>query len=100
MLVQMSEHPSAKRLTVTAPHELSYPEADDFSAHLTELPPEGELVVDLRGVDFMDSSGLRALLVERRRRERAGGTILLRNPTPLVQRLLEVTGVNGVLTVG
>ena len=99
MLVKMSEHLSAKRLTVTAPHELSYPLADDFSAHLTRLPPDGELVIDLRNVGFMDSSGLRALLVERRRREGAGGTILLSNPSPLVVRLLEVTGTDRVLRV-
>jgi anti-sigma B factor antagonist len=99
MLVKMSEQPSAKRLTVTAPNELSYPLADDFSAHLTRLPADGELVVDLRHVDFIDSSGLRALLIERRRRERAGGTIELSNPSPLVVRLLEVTGVDRVLRV-
>jgi anti-sigma B factor antagonist len=99
MLVKMSEQPSAKRLTVTAPHELSYPLADDFSARLTRLPPDGELVIDLRHVDFMDSSGLRALLLERRRRERAGGSIELSNPSPLVIRLLEVTGVDRVLRV-
>jgi anti-anti-sigma factor len=99
MLVRMSEPFSANRLTVTAPHELSYPLADDFSDHLTRLPPDGELVIDLRNVGFMDSSGLRALLVERRRRAHAGGTIMLSNPSPLVTRLLEVTGVDRVLRV-
>jgi anti-anti-sigma factor len=99
MVVHMSETPSAIRLTVTAPNELSYADADDFAAHLTELPPEGELVIDLRSVDFMDSSGLRALLVERRRRGYVGGTVVLRNPKPMVRRLLAVTGVDGVLAV-
>ena len=99
MLVKMSEPLSAKHLTVTAPHELSYPLAEDFSAHLNRLPAEGDLVIDLRNVGFMDSSGLRALLVERRRREEAGGSMVLSNPTPLVIRLLEVTGVDRVLDV-
>lgn len=99
MLVPMSEHPSILRLTVTAPAELSYPEADDFSARLTELPATGDLVIDLRRVDFMDSSGLRALIVEHNRREEAGGTFALRNPSPSVVRLLHVTGVDRVLVV-
>jgi anti-sigma B factor antagonist len=99
MLVEMSDHASANRLTVTAPNELSYPLADDFSARLTRLPADGELIIDLRHVDFMDSSGLRALLIERRRREQAGGSIELSNPPPLVIRLLEVTGVDRVLRV-
>jgi anti-sigma B factor antagonist len=99
MLPKMNEHPSAKRLTVTAPDELSYPLADDFSAHLTGLPADGDLVIDLRYVGFMDSSGLRALLVERSRRERAGGTIALSNPPPQVDRVLSVTGVDQVVPV-
>ena len=99
MLVKMSDTPSVKRLTITAPNELSYPLADNFSAHLTRLPAEGELVIDLRHVDFIDSSGLRALLIERRRREQAGGSVALANPSPLVIRLLEVTGVDRVLRV-
>jgi anti-sigma B factor antagonist len=99
MLVTMTDHTPADHLTITAPHELAYPAADDFSAHLTGLPPDGELTVDLRNVDFMDSSGLRALLIERTRRQRAGGSIVVSNPTPLVQRLFSVTGLDGVLRV-
>jgi anti-sigma B factor antagonist len=99
MLVKMSENASTKRLTVTAPNELSYPLANDFSEDLTVFPPDGELVIDLRHVDFMDASGVRALLIERKRRQSAGGSISLRNPPPLVLRLLEVTGVNRILPI-
>jgi anti-anti-sigma factor len=99
MEVQMSDTKPSPHLTITAPHELAYPVADDFSAHLTHLPPDGELTVDLRNVDFIDSSGLRALLVERTRRQRAGGDIVLRNPKPIVRRLFAVTGLDGVLRV-
>jgi anti-anti-sigma factor len=99
MLVKMSDNKPAAQLTITAPDELAYPVADAFSAHLTGLPPDGELIVDLRNVGFMDSSGLRALLVERTRRQRAGGTIVVSNPPPVVQRLFTVTGLDGVLLV-
>jgi anti-anti-sigma factor len=99
MVVKMSDLPSTNRLTVTAPAELAYPFADQFAERLGRLPAGDDLVVDLRGVDIMDSSGLRALIVERSRREPAGGTVTLANPTPLVARLLRVTGLDKLLTV-
>jgi anti-anti-sigma factor len=99
MVVKMSDLPSTKRLTVTAPAELAFPFADQFTEHLARLPAEGELVVDLGGVDIMDSAGLRTLLLERTRRAPAGGTVTLANPTPLVIRLLRVTGIDRLLDV-
>jgi anti-sigma B factor antagonist len=51
-------------------------------------------VVDLRldQVSFIDSSGLRALLVVRERATAAGVHVVLGSTSNLVDRLLEVTG--------
>jgi anti-sigma B factor antagonist len=51
-----------------------------------------DVVVDLSGVPFMDSSGLGVLAMQRRRLEAAGSTLRLANPTDLVAHLLQVTG--------
>jgi anti-anti-sigma factor len=99
MLIRMSEHPSATPLVILAPEEFAYPDATRFAAHLTELPAEGELVIDLRNVGFMDSCGLRTLLVERSRRQAAGGTIAVSNASPHVTRLFQITGLHDVLHV-
>ena len=49
-------------------------------------------VFDLTDVDFIDSSGLRTLLVAGRRARDDGQLLELRNPTPAVRRILEITG--------
>ena len=93
----MIDHPSVTPLVILAPEELAYPDAGRFAAHLRELPAEGELVIDLRDVEFMDSCGLRTLLVERRRRQAVGGTIAVRNASPHVVRLFQITGLQEAL---
>jgi anti-anti-sigma factor len=55
--------------------------------------PHGRLVVDLTEVSFIDSSGIEALCSARRRVAREGGTVVLRGPSAIVLRALEVTGV-------
>jgi anti-anti-sigma factor len=97
MLLLMIDHPPATPLVILAPEELAYPDAGRFGAHLTELPPEGELVIDLRNLGFLDSCGLRTLLVERRRRQAAGGTIAVSNASAHVRRLLQITGLHDAL---
>jgi anti-sigma B factor antagonist len=52
------------------------------------------LTVDLCAVDFMDSTGLRALLEARRRADEAGGVLFLRvRDGGPVDRLLDLAGV-------
>jgi anti-sigma B factor antagonist len=55
-----------------------------------DLPVE----FDLSGVDFMDSTGVRTLLVLRNRYQ---GRVLLGDLSPPVQRLFEIAGVLGML---
>jgi anti-anti-sigma factor len=50
------------------------------------------VVVDLADLAFVDSSGLGALVVICRRVRDAGGVFSMRNPTPKIVKLLEITG--------
>ncbi len=59
----------------------------------------GDLVLDLSGVEFVDSSGLRVLIELHQNCSQAGGAVVLRTPSPAVRRLLEVSGVADYLTV-
>jgi anti-sigma B factor antagonist len=57
--------------------------------HLDERTP---LVVELRGLDFMDSSGLAALLELRSRARRADWRVRIQGACGRVRELLERTG--------
>jgi anti-anti-sigma factor len=63
------------------------------------VTPGRHLVVDLSGVSFMDSSGIEALCVARRRALREGGSVSLRGPNPVVLRTLEITGVDALFEI-
>ena len=56
-----------------------------------------DLVIDLAGIGFTDSSGLSALLVAHFDCEAAGCQLYLRNVPERLRRLLELAGLNDVL---
>jgi anti-anti-sigma factor len=58
-----------------------------------------ELIVDLAGLEFIDSSGLTALLLARKQARKAGGDLLLAGPQDQVLRVLAATRLAGVFSV-
>ena len=50
------------------------------------------LVFDMAGVTFMDSTGLTVLASTLRRLNRVGGRLCIRGASPMINRLLEITG--------
>lgn len=54
--------------------------------------PAAPILVNLEGVTFMDSTGLRALVESRERAESAGVRLTLVGPSRQVRRLLSLTG--------
>jgi anti-sigma B factor antagonist len=61
-------------------------------AAILRCEDETPLVIDLAGVAFIDSSGLRCLLGASRRAAGRNTTVVLRFVGPEVSRLLEITG--------
>ncbi|MGD9572203.1 MAG: STAS domain-containing protein [Thermoleophilia bacterium] len=64
---------------------------------LQALPAEGTtpVVLDLRGIQFMDSSGLRSLLEARQACADAGRSFAIANPSDAVNRVLELVDLTG-----
>lgn len=58
------------------------------------------VVVDLSGLEFIDSSGLSALITARRRAASAGTRLVLRGARGAARRVFEVSGLDDVLEEG
>jgi anti-sigma B factor antagonist len=67
-----------------------------LSRAFTEAAPR--VVLDLRELEFIDSSGLRTLLTARRRAEEAGSGFSLVAGHAALERTLEIAGVHKVFT--
>ncbi len=58
-----------------------------------------QIVVDMSGVDFCDSTGMNVLLAAHRRAREQGGDLELAAPRPAIKKILQVTGLETVFTV-
>jgi anti-sigma B factor antagonist len=86
--------------TVVALHgELDVAASQGLSDELAGLIDSGttDLIIDLAKLAFIDSTGLSAILRANRKLEK--GHLLLREPTPMVRQVLEITGLTGALRI-
>ena len=58
-----------------------------------------QLALDMSGVEFVDSSGLRVLIESHQRLQDAGRQLRILSPSPAVQRLFQISGVDTYLTI-
>lgn len=74
--------------------------AEALLVRTTELAADrdGDLVLDLADVTFIDSAGMRALLIVRESLASSGRALRLRRVTPEVRRLLDLVGLTGLLS--
>jgi anti-anti-sigma factor len=80
------------RLTVAPSGEIDLATVGEVRRALQGAGERETLVLDLRGVTFMDSVGVGLVVEEHRRAEREGGDFQLRRGPDNVQRLFEITG--------
>ena len=76
--------------------------AGSLQAQLDELRDAGfkHVVLDLRALTFMDSSGVRLILREDRRARSTGRRFSLIRGDPAVQRVLDICGLSETLDYG
>lgn len=85
-----------KVATVTIAGELDLGVRDTVEQAIAEaITAEGtrEVIIDLSGLQFIDSSGIGILLKGRRQADRTGVAYRVSAPTGIVRQVLELTGV-------
>jgi len=85
---------SGGAVLITLFGELDLATAGPLEQELDIAESEGtqSIVVDLSGLDFMDSTGLELLLLANQRAQSNGHDLSLLRGTPCVQRVFELTG--------
>jgi anti-sigma B factor antagonist len=82
---------------LTVEGEIDAVSAPQLRDALEELNPRARVMLDLSALTFIDSSGLKVLVVQSQRMREAGGALLVRCPSPPVQQALTLTGIDGLI---
>ena len=91
MNIQVSRDGSSATLRMEGRLTFEHHQAFKATAYpLLEEPDTKELVIDLGGVTYMDSSSLGMLLLLREKADAKGIKVALRRPGPSVQTILKV----------
>ncbi|HEY1280213.1 MAG TPA: STAS domain-containing protein [Acidimicrobiales bacterium] len=99
--LQLSVAEAGGNAEVSVRGEVDIHTCADLERTLTTLADKGVQVItlDLGEVAFIDSSGLRALVVGHKALQDHGGSLVVANPSSSTARLLEVTGLDGLFDV-
>lgn len=91
--------PSVVRVAVAGQIDLAtVGELHDGLRPVLSAPLPRFIDVDLAGVTFMDCTGLSVLATARNAAVRNGRQLQVTNPQPIVRRILDLSGLLGVLT--
>jgi anti-sigma B factor antagonist len=101
MELQISTNRTGNRVVVAPQGEIDLSTNDTFRKAIDEAFINGpaDLVIDLNGVTFIDSTGLGALIGARRRAHAFRGSLVVVCDTHVVLRVLRITGLDRVFTI-
>jgi anti-sigma B factor antagonist len=100
-LAMEREQFSANGCAVLAHGQIDLYSAPTFKTALVEAIDAGatELIVDLTGVDFMDSTGLGVLIGVNKRLGQVGGAMAIVAPDETIRRTFEISGLDSAFDI-
>jgi anti-sigma B factor antagonist len=95
-----TELPGDSEVVLRLVGDLDLASCDELDAVLRGFQLDGRpnITLDLSGLTFMDSSGLRPIVAAGQRARMSGGSLLIRRPPKQVRHVLELAGVAHLLT--
>ena len=87
--------------TVRVTGDLDCYTAPQLRSALSAVAADGarQVVLDVAGTQFVDSTGLSVLVGGLKRLRGQGGNMVVKSPTEMTRRLFEITGLNAVFDV-
>jgi anti-sigma B factor antagonist len=97
--ITTEQHPGQTRVVLAGELDIASTQGLEDELAAIEANSPGTLVLDLRGVEFIDSTGLRALIAADERARSQGRRLAVVSGPNAVERLLEVTQLDQRLEV-
>lgn len=82
-----------------APPVLDLETAGAFGRMLAGIDGDTDVILDLSALVFCDSAGLRELVLAQQRLGASGGSLVLRDPPALLERLVHLCGLDDHLPI-
>lgn len=98
VIVELAPEPTGSWPVLRVAGEVDIQTSPILQEHLERVLNLGKssILVDLRDVTFLDSTGLSVLVAGLKRCQGAGGDMRIERPQPNVLRVLEITGLANV----
>jgi anti-sigma B factor antagonist len=94
--IEMRLDPTGARVVVLS-GELDSSNAATLQERVASIPPQpaAPLIFDLTDLRFIDSAGIAVLIGAAAK----AGSVSLRNPSPIIRRVLQATGLSNVFSI-
>ncbi|AGB40560.1 anti-anti-sigma factor [Halobacteroides halobius DSM 5150] len=101
MELKLSFQKLDKALVITLDGEFDLHTAEKFKKRVGNKIAAGNtrIILDLGGVEFIDSSGLGAILSKYKKLDKMNGKLIVTNVTPQVKRIFEVSGILRIIDI-
>ena len=96
--MEITKKSEGSKLTVAVVGRVDTITAPELEASLA-LAGVAELTIDLAGVPYMSSAGLRCLLTAQKTMMAQGGTMVIAGTQPAVREVFDITGFSEILTL-